>query len=190
MENLVALGQEGPDTSTYESHSTLTKIKPNGDIIWLRRYIHDRWDAHNYLWDFIQTKDKGFLLIGDEFGIGKPTKDVWLLKVDSNGCKPGCRILEGDTIKKPDDTLSIGSQVLSNNNDVLLYPNPASSQLIIKTQNKGQTQYKLFDFNGQLLLSSAFELETEIDVAFIERGVYLLELVFGDSVVVKKVVLE
>ena len=177
--NIVVLGREAPDTNAYYDHATLTKVDPHtGGIIWERRCVQWAYEANNYLWDFIETDDKGFILVGDDFGKDLPTQDVWLLKVDSNGCKPGCVILEGDTTNKPIDTVSV-EQHEEAWKSVFIYPNPAENRLNIiissKEHNSNSLSFRILDLNGQVWLSGLVYDSHAIDISEISSGMYFIE---------------
>ncbi|MCF8296860.1 MAG: T9SS type A sorting domain-containing protein [Saprospiraceae bacterium] len=115
--SIIAVGSHDPDTTAF-SWGWLLKIGADGDSIWFRNYykINNQSDQ-NYLYDVYPTKDNGFIACGQVGGYTVP-QSMWVLKVDSFGCDTqGCH------------TIGINELVISNH-ELLIYPNPASEEII------------------------------------------------------------
>ncbi len=66
---------------------------------------------------------------------------------------------------------------LEQNNNITLYPNPATNQLNISIEGHTITQYQILDFTGKLVRSNqAANSELSIDVSELAQGVYLLRV--------------
>ena len=62
-----------------------------------------------------------------------------------------------------------------------IFPNPFTSSLSITTENTAQS-VSVYDFNGRLLMKeSVNELQFEIDLNKLSSGAYLLQIDYGDS---------
>ncbi|MBD79728.1 MAG: hypothetical protein CL840_12495 [Crocinitomicaceae bacterium] len=69
---------------------SLIHLTANGDTVWMHEYIHSYVSDLSQLWDFIRTEDGGFIFCGTTSPLH--TYDIWVLKVDSNGCMtPECK---------------------------------------------------------------------------------------------------
>jgi len=66
-----------------------------------------------------------------------------------------------------------------NNNDVLIYPNPTTSVITLRS-DVPYNEYKLFSLTGNLVDAGSFHLETELIMSGFPKGFYLLKL--NDSV--------
>ncbi len=60
----------------------ILKLDSNGDIEWQKTYGGDDWDLANSI---RQTSDGGYVVAGRTLSFGAGYRDVWILKLDSNG---------------------------------------------------------------------------------------------------------
>lgn len=74
---------------------------------------------------------------------------------------------------------------------VALYPNPATSELVIATTEFSGASYQLTDVNGKALSSGVLTGEkTELDIAGFERGFYVVRLQFPNGTSASRKVLK
>ena len=59
---------------------------------------------------------------------------------------------------------------------ILVYPNPASSVLMIQTDIQQPLQASLYDLNGKILNEIRFTESTEFNISNLSRSVYLLKI--------------
>ncbi|MEP7171154.1 MAG: T9SS type A sorting domain-containing protein, partial [Bacteroidota bacterium] len=89
----------------------------------------------------------------------------------------------------PSSTTGISSQNIENS--ILIYPNPATNELTVKSDNNQQSEFKLYDITSRKLLSKTFNNSTKINLEQLTKGVYLYEVECKDGVMKKgKVVKE
>lgn len=84
-----------------------------------------------------------------------------------------------------------GNSISENNLDsyVVVYPNPAENQITIMTELKGDYMVRILDYSGKVIRrEKAVSSNTEIDLAEIESGVYLIEVTNADGRALKKFV--
>jgi len=82
---------------------------------------------------------------------------------------------------------NVGINEASLNNQITVYPNPASNTLTILTNNNLTIQQlQLFDITGKLI--AKFSNQTEIDLSAVANGMYLLNIQTQNGNVVKQVV--
>jgi hypothetical protein len=93
---------------------------------------------------------------------------------NSNGCPDG--ITGKNDLKLNNDQLSV-------------YPNPASVQFIIETTNTEKQTMQLFDLNGKLVLTESMTGKAIIDVSNLNDGVYNLTLTSNEGIINKKLVI-
>jgi Secretion system C-terminal sorting domain len=107
--------------------SIFAKFDSLGNLKWTQRYYKfTHTYADNYLSDFVQTKDGGFMLCGSSWDTlnNINVQCTWIVRVDSNGCQMANCIVK-DTVGSgitPSPLERVG---------VRLYPNPANEQLNI-----------------------------------------------------------
>ena len=90
------------------------------------------------------------------------------------------------------DTLSVGLNELQASN-VLLYPNPAKSDLTISLGRVCNTiNLRMYSLQGQLLLTQHWNVGNALTLALpqLSKGLYMVEIICDEGVVVKKVVVE
>lgn len=151
----------------------------NGNTLWQRTYINPNniANATDQMSDVLETTDGGILINGSAIGAGG--QDLWLVKLDSNGClEPNCWVGIED--------------VQQNNFGVQIYPNPATDWLNIKVPlEKGNVQLEIFNLTGQMV--AAFTLNAPINylqVGHLSKGIHLLKFVREDlAVEVQKIIL-
>ena len=154
---------------------TLSKLTPEGDTIWMNQYYYESPNDQNYLWDFIATSDGGFLLAGDVFPQSSATQDLWLLKVDSNGCNnPACDSRVYDIRLGIDYRPQI-------NTEFNIYPNPVVNELNVVQQTEDETkwQYQLLNLNGQIMQNGEMVQSKTLNVGGLPNGSYVLQLQHG-----------
>lgn len=69
-------------------------------------------------------------------------------------------------------------------NDVSIYPNPATS--VINIQSDKAASFEIFNALGQLIVNDKMSVETEISVAALPRGMYLVHLKDAKANVIRK----
>jgi hypothetical protein len=77
-----------------------------------------------------------------------------------------------------DTSLSVAE---NNNLSVFVYPNPTQNLLSINSNTDTILSYQIINSLGQIVASTNY-LENQIDVSFLAKGLYLLELNFNGSV--------
>lgn len=76
------------------------------------------------------------------------------------------------------------------NNTVQVYPNPVKDRLFIKGLPAGQsTNIKLLSISGaECFKTYTKSVETSIDLGDIKRGVYILQIIFDEGIISKKII--
>ena len=83
------------------------------------------------------------------------------------------------------------------NNEILVYPNPASSMITIQALSDvfdGNTNVRMYDLLGRTMMSQKVDLSTsnvQLSVENIPAGIFYLELLSSDGkIAIKKLVIE
>ena len=83
--------------------------------------------------------------------------------------------------------LPLTSVVNNLSNDILIYPNPSSGILNLKSNTEIE-QYSIFNISGQLLLRKFVNLkEITLELTNLENGTYFLNFTTNNSLVTKKI---
>jgi hypothetical protein len=80
----------------------------------------------------------------------------------------------------------LGIPQINANNTISIYPNPATDQLFIKTENIQPQTTTIYDVNGCIIKTMPFK--PEIDVDNLSSGIYIIELTNNDEVARKRFV--
>ncbi len=168
--HLVACGRRRSATNAFIG-GLLLKTDANGDSIWVNSYAFDPTQSasSNYLWDVVQMPDGGFTATGETIGTIASVnyRDVWLIRVDSNGC-----ILQSCLVDLDD--------LAQESHELKLYPNPSSGIVNIQT-SKSIESIQIYNVQGQLLhTSTSLSVTTEGSNHQFElpeeKGMYLVRL--------------
>ncbi len=90
-------------------------------------------------------------------------------------------------------TCTVGINEIASNVSFNIYPNPASTtiNLDLRELNNTGTIIKLYDVTGKIVKTiSTTEQTLSIDRGNLRSGIYFVQVMFGDRVLTKKIVLE
>jgi hypothetical protein len=82
-----------------------------------------------------------------------------------------------------------GISSTNSNQDILLYPNPASNTFFVKMNNSNGATIEIFDLEGRIISSNTIPSGnqiTEINTSDFSQGIYFVKLI-TDKVIVKKI---
>lgn len=157
----------------------LIKADENGDTLWTRTFNASQFT--DYLRNMIVLPNGDIVMVGFGRAPGQTNQDGWILRVDSMGClQEGCFLT------------SLNEELEINNEELLVYPNPATETITIEIESKQLGQLQLFDATGRLVFEKRLiSNREEIGVGYLPRGVYVAVL-YKKGVVVerKKLVLQ
>ena len=157
----------------------LIKTDENGDTLWTRTFNASQFT--DYLRNMIVLPNGDIVMVGFGRAPGQTNQDGWILRVDSMGClQEGCFLT------------SLNEELEINNEELLVYPNPATETITIEIESKQLGQLQLFDATGRLVFEKRLiSNREEIGVGYLPRGVYVAVL-YKKGVVVerKKLVLQ
>ncbi len=162
--------------------ATLSQINQDGDLLAVHRYTYngDTLDQ-NYIWDFIQTSDSGFLFVGDYSVNGQ---DVWVLKTKKNGCiDEECSTLIYGAF--------LGTEELKNNpeNNFKVYPNPNTGTFVFTWNVKQEfdvLNINVSDVLGKTVIDKNIQSKQGKQVYTLtnpKSGIYLLKVSKNNNVV-------
>jgi hypothetical protein len=78
---------------------------------------------------------------------------------------------------------------IKGNSEFVMYPNPATTELKIQHDFKGNMSYTIKDLSGKIIFSDRLnQLSRRIDITSLESGIYILEIRTKDNVLTKKFV--
>lgn len=171
---------------------------------WIYKYDGIQW------WTFAATDNVNQIYIDDEGnkwfiegdGVSVLNKYGWIhynSRTDLLFTEPRC------IVKAPDNKLWIGcfegisifdgnplgiseSKIDEDNTSLIIYPNPTSRMLNIKSKNE-ISSIEIYDFNGRLLISQVVGgKEVKVSLEVLPKGVYLIRVIGQEISFMRKVV--
>ncbi|MDT8413679.1 MAG: T9SS type A sorting domain-containing protein [Vicingaceae bacterium] len=152
--NFIAAGEEWDTDGVTFGHrdGLIIKLKPNGDTLWHKTYRIPWMSSNNQtsfeIKDIRPTSDGGFICGGVVYPAfpDTGTQDMWLMKIDSNGCvdTSNCSIVTAidELIPSPLGRDGVG-----------LYPNPNNGLFTLKLPKLNTpTTLTLYDYTGKQIL--------------------------------------
>jgi hypothetical protein len=121
--------------------------------------------------EMIRTSDGGAILVGyhQNLNIGNGGGTIFLYKIG-----PGEVYPDASAMPFPDPLVSVANQ--SNLLQVLVYPNPANSNVNIELPSNEMAFWKLFDVSGKKMSSGSLHGHGLIPLNNLTQGVYFLEV--------------
>jgi Secretion system C-terminal sorting domain len=188
--NLIGVGAD-MNVTNHIHYSHIVKYDSLGNLLWERRYMYPNRSESHYLFDFAEAANKDIIAVGCVYGKAFATytdsQNCWFLRLDSMG-----KLSPADSgfIIAPTGILEIGEDA----NEVLqLYPNPASSFVKVAYNLHSDGVLSVYDIGGKRLLRKEIkyaEHEVELDVSFMAKGTYVIELVNEENRYVGKLMKE
>lgn len=74
---------------------------------------------------------------------------------------------------------------------LIVYPNPASENITILSENTGLNQVEIIDINGRLVRSFHFTEEQQVEIQLYDfsKGIYILKLTTKEGILLKKLII-
>ena len=151
------------------------KVYSNGTVNWSWRantsdndphLIYARFDAAGIYTILISARSKNQFL--DRFVVYNPTKYSETQATDLSRAESEKLVVTGITNL--------------DNSDLEVYPNPASTQLVISAKNNNLVSYEIIDFSGQLKVRGQLGNRIEnLDISTFRTGLYILKYVDSDG---------
>jgi hypothetical protein len=185
--DIVASGyyHPGDTTKNIDTFSWILKTNNNGDSIWMREhYRYDGYLSTNSLYDIKPTPDGGYILVGQTDSFGFIPQSAWVLKVDSLGCAvPGCQYVGM-------------KEVIINNEELVVYPNPARDVIHLKIPEfavANTKELRIFNASGQEVFRQELppgDPQPTIHINHLPNGSYYLRVITPEiSIAWSKVVI-
>ncbi|MFN4123062.1 MAG: T9SS type A sorting domain-containing protein [Flavobacteriales bacterium] len=108
-------------------------------------------------------------------------------RVNGNNVR-GLAIIDGRTVPFPDLNVSIENFISENEQNILVYPNPAKNQIWLKGINEA-AQVQMLDIKGRLIQSWHRVNDVPLYISGIPAGIYLLQVQTQEKLHYAKVVI-
>ena len=107
-------------------------------------------------------------MVGYTTGVISGGNEIFVYKIGPND---GFAIVDNSSVS---DVVAIDEMDVLN--DVVLYPNPASSVVNLVTENGNYSYLKLYNTLGAIVDIQAFSMKAQIDVSSFNSGIYIIEI--------------
>lgn len=181
-----------PDSAMgpLDNAAFIMKLDDNFNLMWKRIYVPEGYDelemsaAQCRLNDFVENADGTITALGRVYmytGTGPQggyIQDSYMIRVDSLGCLiPGC---------------SIGITEFEDLADLLVYPNPTSSNLTIQLPTNDIWTIRLYNMNGQMVSTEKINGNNRLDLNLqnFTSGLYTVQAMNDNGKVYTEVVVK
>ena len=166
--SLIATGPGGADTLTLSNYITVFPYPPPQAIQQLGDTLVANQGAASYQWYY-----NGNIIPGatDYFYVATQNGDYNILCIDSNGCEVESVIF---------NVITVISNLSSGENRLEIYPDPVVDMIYIKfTTSIDYNNHSVLIYNmfGQKIMELSQPLFTPLNVDFLDKGIYLLEVI-------------
>lgn len=181
--SLIACGTDLNGPNPGADNGFICKVSPEGELLWKRTYVHPTdWEPEKsrmWLNDLVELPGGDIIATGSALTTEMQFLDLWLLRVDKDGClTPGC---DEDIVYV--DMQDVGISV-SNSRELFFKasPNPVHDQVQLTFYNewqRGNGELQLVDFKGNILLKRNVLSGTnslKLDLSKFPFGLYFLRL--------------
>ena len=132
-------------------------LYPDGTLDWQRFY---KGEVNYMPYKLLPTNDGGLLIVSNKYDWNDPVpyqRDVHILKVDSTGWYQG---------------LTTGLPEQTKENQILVYPNPASDYVHFAFGYYSNLQIAIYSSQGQQVFTGQFAKKATIDISLLPAGIY------------------
>ena len=89
-----------------------------------------------------------------------------------------------------DDSFFTSTQDAEFENEIVLYPNPASESVFISHNTIDELSIKVMDLTGRMMSKQTIDRSNMVNTSYLTNGVYLVEITSGEKIAVKKMVIQ
>ena len=166
----------------YCQYGVISKISPEGDLLWHRRYTVEQLNKHyDIFFNVMATSDGGILCNGTTYENDTTHQNAWIVKLDSLGClTPNCGP-SVDVIELP----------VGKNSPVQIWPNPTSGEVTVEARNGQRIEaLRVFDAQGREVPVQADlpAMQVRFSLGGQPDGMYFCSALVGGVLVVRQVV--
>ena len=167
----------------------LFRISSTGELLWEKYYREINWDLnetrYGYLTDVKEMEDGSLVATGciHHTNSGGSRQNLWILKVDENGCLDPDDCGENQILTATDRE----AQQLK----PIIFPNPSHGVLEISNLPiLKDIRFNLFDFQGRLVFNGSLSGNQKIEISHLTPGIYFCQIIHSGRVLTaEKIVL-
>lgn len=85
-------------------------------------------------------------------------------------------LINGVAVLVYDSLGNVGIQSMSGDQELLIYPNPASDQLNLSFSQTGKVEIQMINIYGEMILEESLDAKMPLDISTLPSGIYLLKI--------------
>ncbi len=154
-------------------HGIITKFDNDGNIIWEHLYQHESFaeaNDKNSIKDIIELDNGDIVVLGDLSHLGEDT-EIWLFKIDENGCFGTESCDEKLVLTNVDDTYFDPT--------LKIYPNPGTDIIHIVSEDRRMidARFSIYNLSGQQIEKYTLsQMQNEINVSGLTSQIYIYQI--------------
>ncbi len=154
-------------------HGIITKFDNDGNIIWEHLYQHESFAEakdQNSIKDIIELDNGDIVVLGDLSHLGEDT-EIWLFKIDENGCFGTESCDEKLVLTNVDDTYFDPT--------LKIYPNPGTDIIHIVSEDRRMidARFSIYNLSGQQIEKYTLsQMQNEINVSGLTSQIYIYQI--------------
>ncbi|MBI4929122.1 MAG: T9SS type A sorting domain-containing protein [Bacteroidetes bacterium] len=130
-------------------------------------------------YDFVQTADSGYALVGFTATFGTGPDNIFIAKTNRNG----------DYNTSINSFVSV-NEISEKEDGFLIYPNPSNGRLHISNSKFQASAIRIYNLVGQNIFQSEnIVYNSEVNISSLPQGVYLLEILFEEGIAREKIII-
>lgn len=167
------------EEETEIDYGYISKISYTGETLWERKYSHPDYNFQNNFQSLSEVIEfeNGDIIATGVIGTIEGEKNIWIMKVNEDGCF-GSGDDCGETV------ITTSTQEIGPENELIAYPNPASSILSVDNLNtNGNTaQITISNMSGYILKTlSTSAPDIQLNIDDLSSGMHLLKIEYPDG---------
>ncbi len=154
-------------------HGIITKFDNDGNIIWEHLYQHESFAEakdKNSIRDIIELDNGDIVVLGDLSRPGEKN-EIWLFKIDENGCFGTESCDEKLVLTNVDDTYFDPT--------LKIYPNPGTDIIHIVSEDRRMidARFSIYNLSGQQIEKYTLsQMQNEINVSGLTSQIYIYQI--------------
>jgi hypothetical protein len=74
------------------------------------------------------------------------------------------------------------------NKDIYVFPNPTTDLINIKYKSQSSINFDIYSINGKLIKSYLSYRDNQLDLNFLDKGIYFFQFYVGNSKIINKII--
>lgn len=97
-------------------------------------------------------------------------------------------LINGVAVLVYDSLGNVGTQSMSDDQELLIYPNPASDQLHLSFSSTEKIEIHMINLYGEVIFEETMDINTPVDISSLPPGIYLMRIQHEDRMWIRRFV--